>query len=110
MMNTPMELILRIPARHAVREAFAGCSTGCKSGSGRIGYYRFKGGAISAFDSALAEYGLHFDPNDCSDLPGDDGWKTLTVCNGGDCFVGYARLSWHRMELSGGYEFTGYLS
>jgi hypothetical protein len=84
-------------------------STGTATKTGRIGYYETKGHAVNAFDMALAAYDLCFAAEDCDDFAGDDGWKTLAVCNGGNIRVGYARLSWHRME-SGRYEFTGYIS
>ena len=90
----------RIPARHPVRNAFAGKSSGPT-------YYATKGHAVEAFDNALQAFDLHFDPNDCDGLADSDGWKTLRVCNEFDHGIGYARLSWHRMELSGRYEFTG---
>lgn len=104
-----LDVTNRIHRNNPVREAFAGFSTGCKAGSGRIGYYDCKGNAVGAFEGALSAYGLKFAEEDCMSLDGNDGWKTLRVCNGGDCCVGSARLSWHRME-SGSYEFTGYLS
>lgn len=97
--------LARVPARHPVREAFAGCSTNGKS----VSYYETKGHAVCAFDEALAAYGLHFAPEDCNDLRDNEGWATLRVCNAADVRIGYARLSWYRMP-SGRYEFTGYLS
>jgi len=109
MATTPLDLILRIPARHAVREAFADCSTGAPTCGGRIGYYATKGHAVHAFEEALAGCGLQFGELSGTDFTGAEGWNTLLVCNSGNCHVGYARLSWHRME-SGRYEFTGYIS
>ena len=105
MIATPETTLTKITARHPVRGAFAGKSTG---GRGTV-YYASKGCAVSEFDAALAVWGLSLDEMDCMSLPGDTGYKTLAVRNGeGDC-VGYAYLSWFRME-SGRYEFVGYIS
>lgn len=100
--TTNVPIVNKIPARHPVRGAFAACSS-------RNSYYDTKGHAISEFDAALAGFGLHLDCNDCMDLPYDFSWATLAVLNAYDMIVGYARLSWYRME-SGRYEFTGYIT
>ncbi len=93
----------RIGARAPVRKAFAGHSSGAV-------YYETKGSAYHAFDSALRDYGLRFDDTDFTQMPDNDGWATFgIVCNGSNVRVGYARLSWHRME-SGRYEVIGYIS
>ena len=98
-----------IRAKHPVREAFAGCSTGSV-------YYDTKGSGVRAYGSVLDDYGLCFDPDDCYSMPNDDGRITIDIytydasCDEAIDCVGYAILSWHRMENSGGYEFTGYLA
>jgi hypothetical protein len=97
--------IVRIPARHAVRNAFAGRSTNGKD----VDYYATKGHAVNAFDAVLQDYDLHFDRADLPSFNGDEGWATLRICNEFDHGIGYARLSWYRMP-SGRYEFTGYIS
>jgi hypothetical protein len=97
--------LARIPARHTIREAFAGCSTNGKS----TGYYETKGHAVCAFDEVLAAYALHFDPDDCVGVRDNEGWITLSVLNAADIRIGYARLSWYRMP-SGRYEVVGYLA
>jgi hypothetical protein len=103
----------RIPARHPVREAFAGRSTGCKvgpeRGSDRIGYYETKGEGLEAFSDALHDHAFCFDQEVYSELDGNEGHKEMRVLDGNDNHVGYARISWHRME-SGRYEFTGYIA
>jgi len=100
-----LPIVNKIPSRHPVRAAFAGKS----SGTGDASYYETKGHAVNAFDNALQDYELCFCREDCEDLRGDEGWTDLRVCNAYDMVIGYARLSWFRME-SGRYEFTGYLS
>jgi len=70
---TPIELTLRIPARRAVRETFAGCSTGTKRGSVRTGYYETKGHAVEAFSNALHDYDFCFDQEVYSDFDGNEG-------------------------------------
>jgi hypothetical protein len=95
----------RIGARHAVRNAFAGKSSGNKSGA----YYETKGHAVNAFDNALQDYDLHFDRDELVSMPGNEGSVTLAVCNGYNIRVGYARISWYRTE-SGRYEVVGYIS
>ncbi len=100
-------MITTVKARHPVREELSGCSTG--SGGP---YYPTKGDAISAYKSALAEWGLCFNPDDLMDMPGDFGCVTIDVCNDElECSarVGSALLAWYRMP-SGRYEFTGYLT
>ena len=72
-----------------------------------------EGGAIHAYETALAEYGLCFDYDNMIDMFGDDGRITVSIwtieleCS--DC-VGHALIMWHRMENSGRYEFTGYIT
>ena len=95
----------RIHRKNPVREAFAGRSTNGKD----VGYYATKGCAVRAFDNALLDFELAFAEEDCTGFDGDEGWKTLAVCNTYNVRVGYAHLSWYRMP-SGRYEFTGYLS
>ena len=97
-----LDTTFRIAARHPIRNAFAGCSSGPV-------YYETKGHAVSAFEEALAAYNLHFDEMSGTTFSGDEGWTTVAVCNGFDAVVGYARLSWYRLE-SGRYEFTGYIT
>jgi hypothetical protein len=78
----------------------------------RSDYYETKGSAICAFDAELARWGLQLDPYDLTDFTGDTGRRKIEVWTvddaHGDC-VGYAVISWYRME-SGRYEFTGYLA
>lgn len=90
-----------IKARHPVREAFAGRSSG--------DYYPTKGHAINAFDGELQTYDFCLDRNDLMDFPGDDGRKTVAVHDEFGHEVGFAVFSWHRMP-SGRYEFVGYLT
>lgn len=99
----------RIKANHPVREAFAGCSTGSKSGADRTDYYRTKGHAVNAFDAALQTCDLCLDCNDLADFHGSAGCKTIEVHDELGFCVGLAVLSWFRME-SGRYEFVGYLA
>lgn len=93
---------MMIKARHPVREAFAGCSTG-------MVYYETKGHAINTFDDVLKEYGFCFDPNELFDFSNAQGRRTINICTDGGEYVGLAVLSWHRMP-SGRYEFVGYIA
>jgi hypothetical protein len=92
-----------------LRNDFAGCSTGSSPNS----YYKTKGHAVSSFESVLTDHGLQFDPVNMIDMPGDDGRTTIDVytdeleCAG---HVGCAVLTWHKMEVSGRWEFIGYLT
>jgi hypothetical protein len=103
--------IKSIKAKHPVREAFAGCSTGTDG----TDYYDTKGHAVNAFDEVLQGFDLCFDRSDLMDFPGDSGSKTIyvqNVCDENDgCGdpVGWGVISWYRMD-SGRYEFTGYLA
>lgn len=107
----------RIRADCSVREEFAGRSTGskCACCNRRAPYYETKGAAVCAFDEALAPYGLCLDPDGLADFPNDSGRRTVDVYTTGDGHgdgigkVGFAVISWYRME-SGNYEFTGYLA
>ena len=98
-----------IKAKHPVREDFAECSSGNGCGS----YYDTKGSAVHAYESALAEHGLYFDPDELIDLPGNGGRVTIDIYIDGleytEC-VGCAILMWHRMDQSGRWEFTGYIT
>ena len=104
-----MATVARIKANHPVREEFAGCSTGSPNGAGRTGYYSTKGHAVNAFDARLQTYNLCLDRADTFDFPGDEGRKTIDVCDEFDHCVGQAVFTWHRMP-SGRYEFVGYLA
>ena len=99
------EVLETIKANHPVRGEFAECSTG----SARGYYYHTKGGAINAFDGALAAYELCLDRDDLMFFDGDEGRKTIDVHNEFKRTVGRAVLSWYRMP-SGRYEFVGYLA
>jgi len=110
MMNTAITQCGRIRANHPVREDFAGCTTGSVKGVGRTGYYMTKGHAINTFDDRLQIYGLCLNTDDLFDFPGDNGRKTIAIHNEFGRTVGYAILTWHRMEISGQYEFIGYLA
>ncbi len=103
-----VETIETIKARHPVREAFAGCSSGA-GGSGYANYYSTKGHAVNAFDARLQTYDLWFDRDDVSGFDGNEGRRTLAIVNDFDRCVGYAVLSWYRMP-SGNYEFVGYIT
>ena len=92
-----------IRASHAVREAFAGCST----------YYNTKGDAVGVYSDTLAEYGLYFDPADMICMLGDTGRIHIDIYTGEfECarLVGSATLMWYKMDQSGRWEFTGYLT
>jgi hypothetical protein len=94
---------------HAVREDFSGCS----SGNGRVNYYGTKGCAVSAYSAVLRAYGLCFDTADMICMLGDDGRINIDIyTDDSECarFVGCAMLMWHKMEVSGRWEFTGYLA
>jgi hypothetical protein len=100
---------MTIRAKHPVREDFSDCS----SGNGGKNYYETKGAAVHAYESALAEYGLCFDGDDMIDMFGDNGrvtvdiWTDVPECSES---VGCAILMWHRMDMSGRWEFTGYIA
>ena len=99
----------RIRASHPVRNDFSDCS----SGNGHGSYYDTKGHAVRAFEAVLNDYDLCFDPADCMDMPGDDGYMLVEVwTNDPLCtvYVGVARLAWHRMDCTGRWEFVGYLA
>lgn len=97
---------MTIKAKNPVREAFADRSTGSAKGA----YYRTKGHAVNVFDGVLMEYDLCLDPDDLIDFPGDEGRKIVDVHNDSRGIVGRAVFTWHRMYLSGYYEFIGYLA
>jgi len=72
-------------------------------------YYPTKTHGISAFEEVLKTASLSFDHEEWNDFGGDEGRRTLTVC---DCCrhpVGKAMLSWYRMP-SGAYEVVAYLT
>jgi len=96
--------IRTIKRNHPVREAFAGRSSGNEEGY----YYSSKGSAINTFDGELQTYAFCLDRSDLDNFTGCNGSKTIKVYNEFGHGVGYAVLSWHRME-SGRYEFIGYL-
>ena len=98
-----------IKARHPVREAFAGCSTGSPRPIGRVSYYSSKGQAVNAFDSALQTFDFCLDRDDLADFHGNEGRKTIAVHDEHGNEVGRAVLAWFRMG-SGCYEFIGYLA
>jgi len=98
-----------ITARHPVREAFSGRSTGNTRGSGRTGYYPSKGHAVNAFDAELQTFDLCLDRNDLADFHGNEGRKVVEVHDEFDHCVGHAVFTWFRME-SGNWEFIGYLA
>ena len=79
-----------------------------RSNNGR-GYYPTKGHAVNAYDARLQTYDLCLDRNDLDDFNGDEGRKTIAICDEFDHVVGYAYLSWYRMP-SGCYEFVGYIA
>lgn len=98
----------KIKARCALREEFSKCS----SGNGSNSYYETKGHAVRAYESALAKYGLYFDPDDLMDMPGDIGHVVIDIYTDGLEYterVGCAMLMWYRMP-SGRWEFTGYIA
>jgi len=100
---------MMIAARHPVRDAFSDCS----SGTGYDIYYDTKGQAISAFESALADYGFRFNPDDMIDMYGDEGRVHIHIYTDTDDdsgYVGVAILTWYRMDYSGRWEFIGYLT
>ena len=97
-----LDTSVRIHRNHPLRNEFAGKSTG------RV-YYQSKGCAVNTFDNVLQNYDLSFDRTDLPDFNGNDGWATLRIVNAYDVAVGYAHLSWYRME-TGVYEFVGYIS
>ena len=80
-----------IRAKHPVRNAFAGRS----SGNGGRHYYETKGHGVNAFDNALQTYDLSFDRADCIDFSGDEGHKTLGILNEYNQTVGWAWISWY---------------
>ncbi|MCK9600954.1 MAG: hypothetical protein M0R06_18070 [Sphaerochaeta sp.] len=96
MTQETLDTTSHIHRRHPARKAFAGCPT----------YYANKGEAYSIFDESLAPWGLTLIPDN---MPDNEGWKMFEVVNRFNCQVGYARLSWYRLE-SGRYEVVGYLS
>ena len=98
-----LPIVNKIPHNHAIRGKFAGKST-----TDAFSYYPTKGHAINTFDSVLQDYDLQLSREDM-DFYGDSGWKIIHVVNEYNMVVGYAHLSWYRME-SGNYEFTGYIS
>jgi len=106
---SPITRCGKIRANHPVREEFAGCTTGSYHGWGRTCYYSTKSRAINAFDGVLQTYDLCLDRDDLIDFHGDDGRKTIAVCDEFDNTVGLAVFAWHRMDHSGHYEWTGYL-
>jgi len=90
-----------IKAKHPVRVAFAGCSSGpC---------YRTKSLAINAFDGALLDYDLCLDRDDLVDFIGNFGRKIINVLDEYQHVVGRAVITWYRMP-SGRWEFVGYLA
>lgn len=95
-----------------LRERFSSCSTGNENAThtGHTGYYSSKGLAINAFDNALQEYNLCFDRDEMVDCNGDSGRRTFTIVDGDNERAGFAVISWYRMEPSGNYEFTGYIT
>jgi len=95
-----------IPARHPVRAEFSAQSTGSENGC----YYNTKGHAIDAFCDALKGANLCLDPYNLADFHGDEGRKVVDVHNELGHVVGYAVLTWHRMGVTGRYEFLGYLT
>ena len=88
-----------IKVKHPVRNDFSSCSTG--------EYYKSKGAAINAFDTALHKHDMHLDEND-SDFNGDEGHKLMDIYQQ-DEVIGYASLYWYQMP-SGNYEFIGYIA
>lgn len=97
-----------IRAKHSIREEFSLCSTG-NGGP----YYQTKGMAIHAYESTLAKYGLCFNCDQLIDMPGDDGRITVEVWTDRPEYsesVGSAFLMWHRMDRTGRWEFTGYIT
>jgi hypothetical protein len=94
-----------IKVKNPVRNAFSDCSTGNDNGR----YYETKGHAVCAFYEALVAHNYHFDPNDRCDYYGDTGRKNIDIFNEDEECVGRALLTWYRMEMSGRYEFIGYI-
>ena len=94
---------MRIPRK--ARNAFCLRSTGQARGA----YYPTKGHAVCAFDATLQEHGFYLHRSDCMDFSGDEGRKTLIVCDENGAEVGYAIITWYRMP-SGRYEFVGYIA
>jgi hypothetical protein len=95
-----------------LHEDFSGMSTG-NNGSG---YYETKGDAVRAFEKALNDHNLCFNPDDLMQMPGDEGRIDVDIWTLAgpddnyfhDC-VGHALIMWYRMP-SGRYEFTGYIA
>jgi len=96
---------MTIKAKHPVREAFAGRSSGNDGGA----YYSTKGHAVNAFDGELQTYDLCFDRDDLLDFTGDEGRKLIEIHDEFKHCVGRALLTWYRMP-SGRYEFIGYIA
>jgi hypothetical protein len=99
-----VETVATIKRKAPTREAFAGCSTNGVS----VDYYETKGHAVSAFNAVLERDNLCFDLDDCGEMDGDSGRKTIPVIDEYHNCVAFAYLSWYRMP-SGRYEVTGYL-
>ncbi len=94
-----------IKVKNPVRNAFSDCSTGNDNGR----YYETKGAAVHAFYEVLDHHGYHFDPDHLIDFPNDAGRRTIDIFDESDECVGRALLTWYRMEMSGRYEFVGYI-
>lgn len=99
-----------IKARHPVRKAFSGCSSGK--------YYNSKSEAIDTFNATLEEHGFHLDYADCCNWSSDEGSVGVRVLieadgpfdvDGYPRCVGYVHFSWYRMQ-SGRWEVIGYLT
>jgi hypothetical protein len=86
----------------AVRNRFCDCSS-------RNSYYETRGHAISAFDSALNDFGYRLADEVGNGYAGNEGRAYCDVLDGNEVVVGCAVLVWYRMP-SGRYEFTGYLA
>ncbi len=89
----------------AVRNDFAGCSTG----SGDSGFYKNKGYAIDAFEVALDGHGYHFSRGQFVNFDGEEGRRYKDICDDFGAVVGSAVITYYRMP-SGRYEFLGYIA
>lgn len=95
-------IVNTIPAKHPVRERVAGCSSGPK-------YYFSKGEIIDTLNRAVSPYALELEPDDCIDMPNNDGHKIIGVNNANGRCVGNVWVSWYRMP-SGRYELIAYIT
>lgn len=88
-----------IKARHRSRNEIATLSRN---------YYPHKGDAIAAADEVLKQHGW---TTGCCDMPGDSGRVLVPVIDlETEHEQGFLCFSYYRMEMSGHYEITMYLT